>query len=102
MSFTIKEGTSKEYLQEVPGSPGYSNEVAEEAHDLIDRAESEAHTGMHEDDPMSKSKKSSKGRGLESKSSGTSSSNMSSKAEGMKESMGKKMDSMKDTMGMKK
>ncbi|KAK0632495.1 hypothetical protein B0T14DRAFT_560183 [Immersiella caudata] len=102
-------------------SPGYSDEVAEECHDLIDRAEEEAHTptivkkhakaniafpcqtGMHETDPISSSKskmKSSKG-GLESKSSDMSSS-MSSKAEGMKESMGKKTDSMKDSMGMKK
>ncbi|KAK0655608.1 hypothetical protein B0T16DRAFT_451258 [Cercophora newfieldiana] len=84
-------------------SPGYTDEVAEECHDLIDRAEEEAHTGMHENDPISSSKskmKSTKG-GLESKTSDTSSS-MSSKAEGMKESMGKKMDSMKDTMGMNK
>ena len=78
-------------------NPGYSDEVAEECHDLIDRAEEEAH--MHDDEGMSSSKSKTKGSkgGLES---------MPQKAEGMKEGMkegmGKKMDSMKDTMGMKK
>ncbi|KAK4451525.1 hypothetical protein QBC34DRAFT_378378 [Podospora aff. communis PSN243] len=97
------------------GNPGYSDEVAEECHDLIDRAEEEAHdhakaniplpcqTGMHENDPTSSSKskmKSSKS-GLESKSSDMSR-GMSSTVEGTKESMGNTMDSMKDSMGMKK
>lgn len=96
-------GTSKSYLQEVPGSPGYTDEVAQECHDLIDRAEEEAHTGMHEDDPInsSKSKMKSQKGGLESKG-GEMGSKMSSKSEGMTEGMGKKMGQMKESMGQMK
>ncbi|KAK5655482.1 hypothetical protein OQA88_5753 [Cercophora sp. LCS_1] len=79
-------------------SPGYTDEVAEECHDLIDRAEEEAH--LHDEDNVMSGPphgKMYKKAGLESKSS-----EGGGMASNMKETMGKKMDQMKDTMGMKK
>ncbi|KAK3986934.1 hypothetical protein QBC44DRAFT_383686 [Cladorrhinum sp. PSN332] len=103
---------------------GYTDEAAEECHDLIDRAEEEAHLhdagSMYSTEPMSKPSSSSntktsemssstkkKSSGLEgtSMSGGSKSESMGSKMEGMgknmKESMGSMKESMKDTMGMK-
>ncbi|KAK4460775.1 hypothetical protein QBC42DRAFT_271548 [Cladorrhinum samala] len=97
---------------------GYTDEVAEECHDLIDRAEEEAH--LHEPNSMystessggmrsSESKssgmasKAKKSAGLESKSSeGMGSKSSEGMGKNMKEGMGSMKESMKDTMGMKK
>ncbi|KAK0730743.1 hypothetical protein B0H67DRAFT_562735 [Lasiosphaeris hirsuta] len=84
----------------IMSNPGYSDEVAEECHDLIDRAEEEAH--LHDDDTIGMSSNKSTGSkmknkvGLESESSEGRSmtENKQSGSSGMKESMGKKMDQM--------
>ncbi|KAK3363007.1 hypothetical protein B0T25DRAFT_27263 [Lasiosphaeria hispida] len=88
-------------------NPGYTDEVAEECHDLIDRAEEEAH--LHNDDTMGMSSNKSMGSkmkkkaGLETESSEGSSmtENKQSGSSGMGESMGKKMGQMKEAMHMK-
>ncbi|KAK0628499.1 hypothetical protein B0T17DRAFT_614403 [Bombardia bombarda] len=75
---------------------GYTDEALEEGHDLIYRAEEEAH--MHDDDLMM-GKKTKKGAGLESSSPSSgmqSSSNQGS--ESMKSKLGSKMDSLKESM----
>ncbi|KAK1829904.1 hypothetical protein QBC39DRAFT_373252 [Podospora conica] len=75
-------------------SPGYSDEVAQEAHDLIEHAEEEAHLdeeGMpHPNSNMGQKMK--KKSGLEGSSS-------SSSKQGMSGNMGKKMGESKDSMG---
>ncbi|CAP67762.1 uncharacterized protein PODANS_1_16480 [Podospora anserina S mat+] len=125
-----KKGSTQPHKHHEHHETGYTDEAAVECHDLIDRAEEEAH--LHEPGSMyeptthpekvhlantsSSGKKSSsssmpssgsksKKSGLEGSSSSTKESmkeGMGSMKESMKEGMGSMKDTMKDAMGMKK
>ncbi|KAK0671446.1 hypothetical protein QBC41DRAFT_315761 [Cercophora samala] len=125
-----KKGSTQPHKHHQHGETGYTDEAAIECHDLIDRAEEEAH--LHEPGSMyeptnhpekvhllnksssekksssssmpSSSSKMKKMSGLESSSSTKDSmkEGMGSMKESMKEGMSSMKDTMKDTMGMKK
>ncbi|KAK4194456.1 hypothetical protein QBC40DRAFT_290735 [Triangularia verruculosa] len=113
-----KKGVTQPHKHHEHHETGYTDEAAIECHDLIDRAEEEAHLHepgsmyattdhpekVHLMDTSSSSGSKMKKSGLEGSSSTKESmkEGMGSMKESMKEGMGSMKDTMKDTMGMKK